>query len=112
MRYDGEYRSAMDIRFSEDIVNICRDLGYAVDHFSRSNEPEEIKRKEGSSLEWGTNVVLSRRDTIPDIIFDRGDVGKEPIVRILGRNPAEVAEKVLSVSKAVRAKSEGLSNEQ
>jgi hydroxymethylpyrimidine/phosphomethylpyrimidine kinase len=112
MRYDGEYRSAMDIRFSEDIVNICRDLGYAVDHFSRSDEPEEIKRKEGSSLEWGTNVVLSRRDTIPDIIFDRGDVGKEPIVRILGRNPDEVAEKVLNVSKAVRAKSEGLSNEQ
>ncbi len=104
MRYDSEYRSAMDIRFSEDIVKICRDLGYAVDHFSRSDEPEDIKRKEGSSLEWGTNFVLSKRDTVPDMIFDRGDVGKEPIVRIIGKNPDEVAEKVLSVSRAVRAK--------
>ncbi|MRR34650.1 phosphomethylpyrimidine kinase, partial [bacterium] len=31
-----------------------------------------------------------------------GDVGKEPIVRILGRNPAEVADKVLKISKALR----------
>ena len=104
MRYDRECRSAMDIRFSEDIVKICRDLGYTVDYFSRSDEPEDIKRKEGSSLEWGTNYVLSKRDTIPDMIFDRGDIGKEPIVRILGRSPAEVADKVLNVSRAVRAK--------
>ncbi len=104
MRYDRECRSAMDIRFSEDIVKICRDLGYTVDYFSRSDEPEDIKRKEGSSLEWGTNYVLSKRDTIPDMIFDRGDIGKEPIVRILGRSPDEVADKVLNVSRAVKAK--------
>ena len=104
MQYNNEYRSAMNIRFSENIVKICRNLGYTVDHFSRSDEPEEIKRKEGSSLEWGTNIVLSKCDTIPDMIFDRGDIGKEPIVRILGRNPDEVADKALNVSKAVGAK--------
>ncbi|MDO9515565.1 MAG: bifunctional hydroxymethylpyrimidine kinase/phosphomethylpyrimidine kinase [Syntrophales bacterium] len=99
MRYDESFRSAMDIRFSEEIVRVCGELGYDVDSFSRSDEPAEIKEKEGSSLEWGTNSVLSRRDTIPDAIFDCGDVGKEPVVRVLGRTPAQVVEKVFSISK-------------
>jgi hydroxymethylpyrimidine/phosphomethylpyrimidine kinase len=41
--------------------------------------------------------VLSRETEIPDIIFDRGDVGKEPMIRVLGRNPEEVVDKVLKL---------------
>ena len=102
MRYDNDYRSAMNIRFSEDIVTICRELGHNIDSFDRSDEPVDIKAKEGSSLEWGTDSVLSRRETIPDIIFDRGDMGKEPMIRVLGKNPADVVEKVLSISKRLK----------
>jgi len=70
--------------------------------FDRADEPEDVRRREGSSLEWGTTEALSRRRGIPDAVFDRGGDGKEPIVRILGHSPSEVAEKVLKVSKALR----------
>lgn len=106
MRYDCDWRSAMNIRFSEDIIRICRELGYSIDTFDRSDETEEIKAKEGSSLEWGTGYVLSKRDTIPDIIFDRGDVGKEPMIRILGKTPYDVVEKALNISKRVKKQGE------
>ncbi|MBN2398481.1 MAG: bifunctional hydroxymethylpyrimidine kinase/phosphomethylpyrimidine kinase [Deltaproteobacteria bacterium] len=102
MRYDGTIRSAMDIRFSEDILRICEELGYDVDSFSRSDEPADVKEREGSSLEWGTNAVLSKRSAIPDAIFDRGEAGKEPVIRVLGRTPALVAEKVVSISEKLR----------
>jgi len=36
---------------------------------------------------------------IPDIIYDRGGWGKEPMVRVLGRNPVEVVHKVLTILK-------------
>ncbi|OPY05041.1 MAG: Hydroxymethylpyrimidine/phosphomethylpyrimidine kinase [Syntrophaceae bacterium PtaB.Bin038] len=102
MRFDGRYRSAMNIRFSEEIVEILKDLGFDVASFDRAHEPREVKLREGSSLEWGTTDALSRHSGIPDAVFDRGGDGKEPIVRILGRDPAEVAGKVLKVSKALR----------
>ncbi len=102
MEYNNEFRSAMNIKFSDDIVNICRVLGYDIDHFNRADEPKDVKAKEGSSLKWGTDYVLSKRDTIPDIIFDRGDVGKEPMIRILGKHPDDVVEKVLNISKKLR----------
>jgi len=102
MRYDDSFRSAMDIRFSEELVELCRDRGYDVAEFSRADEPAEIKLREGSSLEWGTNHVLSQRDSVPDMIFDRGDVGKEPVIRILGKTPDEVAGKVLALSAGLK----------
>ena len=95
MRYDPEFRSAMNIRFSEERIRKCNTLGWKVCSFDRSDEPRAIKEREGSSLEWGTERVLSKETRIPDIIFDRGDVGKEPMIRVLGRTPDEVADKVL-----------------
>jgi len=102
MKYNKDFRCAMNIRFSEDIINICRDLGYVIDSFDRADEPEDIKAKEGSSLKWGADCVFSRHDTIPDIIFDRGDVGKEAMIRVFGKHPDEVAEKVLTISKNLK----------
>lgn len=98
MRFRPEYRAAMNIRFSEEIIAACRDLGLDTDSFSRADEPEEVKRREGSSLEWGTDYVLARRGSIPDVIFDRGDVGKEPMVRVLGRDPEEVVAKIIKIA--------------
>lgn len=102
MKYNPDFRCAMNIRFSKDILNICSESGYEIDSFDRSDEPKEIKAKEGSSLEWGTDSILSNRDTIPDIIFDRGDVGKEPMIRILGKHPDVVVDKVLNISKKLK----------
>ncbi len=103
MKYDKDYRCAMNIRFSEDIINICRESGYDIDSFNRSDEPKEIKAKEGSSLEWGTDSILSRRNIIPDIIFDSGDIGKEPMIRILGRDPDDVVEKALNIYRRLKS---------
>jgi len=97
MRHDPGFRSAMNIRFSEELIRKCETFGWRVCSFDRREEPDDIKQQEGSSLEWGTGQVLSRETTVPDIIFDRGDVGKEPMIRVLGRNPNEVVEKVLSL---------------
>lgn len=102
MRYNSRYRSAMNIRFSDETIGICRELGYTIESFDRGDEPKDIKEMEGSSLEWGTNNVLSGTPAIPDIIFDRGDVGKEPMIRILGQTPAEVVGKAVQVSRKLR----------
>ncbi|OEU47024.1 MAG: bifunctional hydroxymethylpyrimidine kinase/phosphomethylpyrimidine kinase [Desulfobacterales bacterium S3730MH5] len=95
MRYYPEYRSAMNIRFSEGLIRQCRAVGWKVGSFDRSDEPEAVKQQEGSSLEWGTEKALSKETEIPDIIFDRGDIGKEPMIRVLGRTPQEVVNKVI-----------------
>lgn len=94
MRYHPEYRAAINIRFSEELVARCKKLGWTVYSFDRSKEPREVKEQEGSTLEWGTDSIVSRQENVPDIIFDRGDMGKEPMIRILGKDPEDVVGKI------------------
>lgn len=101
LRYDPSYRSAMNIKYSEQIIEACRRLGFSVESFARVNEPSETKDTEGASLEWGVNEVLKRTKTVPDIIFDKGGWGKEPMVRVLGKNPLDVVNKVQSILRQI-----------
>jgi len=98
-KYDPAMRSAMDIRYSEELVEVCRNLGFRIASFDRSDEPQEVKAREGSTLEWGTGRAIRNFGRIPDVIYDRGEVGKEPVMRILGKTPGEVVEKVLRVGE-------------
>lgn len=94
MKHDTSYRSAMNIKYAEKTVDICKKVGFTVKSFDRKDEPIEKKDKEGFSLEWGVNKVLEQSKIIPDIIYDKGGWGKEPMIRVLGKNPLDVANKI------------------
>jgi hydroxymethylpyrimidine/phosphomethylpyrimidine kinase len=97
MRHNPAFRSAMNIRFSEAKIRQCQALGWEVRSFDRAREPRHVKEREGGTLEWGTEAVLSQTPKIPDVIYDYGEVGKEPMIRILGRTPGEVVDKVIQL---------------
>jgi hydroxymethylpyrimidine/phosphomethylpyrimidine kinase len=95
MKFDPEYCSAMNIRYSKENAARLKRKGFVMGHFDRRLEPKRLKVKEGSSLEWGVGEVLRKMKRVPDFIYDEGDVGKEPMIRVLGKNPMEVVNKTL-----------------
>ena len=94
MHHAPQLRSAMNIRYSPAILAASERLGYRAASFDRRREPQAVKDREGSTLEWGTDLALKGLAQPPDLIYDEGDVGKEPMIRVLGANPFEVVEKV------------------
>lgn len=99
MRYSPTHRSVMNIRYDAAFLENAKKLGLNVRSFDRKDEPFSIKSREGSTLEWGTNVVLEKSESIPDIIFDTGDMGKEPMIRIIGDTPMDVVNKAIKIGK-------------
>ncbi len=97
MRHDPAIRAALNVRLDEAFLERAKKFGFRLGEFSRAEEPPEIKAKEGSTLSWGVDLVCRRLGFVPDLIVDRGEVGKEPMIRILGRNPFEVVEKALKL---------------
>lgn len=95
MSVNPAYRAAMNIRFAPEILKKCRQQQWRIARFDRRKEPQPVKQREGASLEWGISSVLKRSSAIPDIIYDLGDFGKEPMIRVLGRTPEEVVNKAL-----------------
>ncbi|MFH1139199.1 MAG: bifunctional hydroxymethylpyrimidine kinase/phosphomethylpyrimidine kinase [Pseudomonadota bacterium] len=92
---DPTIRAVMNIRFASGYIDRARSMGMSLGEFNRRDEPPRVKEREGSSLEWGTTEVIAREGRVPDLIFDHGDLGKEPMIRILGRDPRDVVEKAL-----------------
>ena len=103
MHYDPSRRAAINLRFEGPILDACRNAGLKIACFDRRKEPEDVKQLEGSSLEWGTGQAIQKEGSVPDIIYDLGDVGKEPMIRVLGSGAKDVAGKVLAVRRNLKA---------
>lgn len=99
-----ELRAAMNIRFFEDVERLGPLLHLKVAGFDRNQEPPEVKAWEGGTLAWGVASVLQAGEPPPDLIYDRGDWGKEPMIRVLGTDPMNVAAKVLALNQALLVK--------
>ncbi|CAD7770206.1 Bifunctional thiamine biosynthesis protein ThiDN [Candidatus Methanoperedenaceae archaeon GB50] len=93
MEFDREYRSAMNIKYRDDFIKKAEKLGYKIQEIVRKDEPSEIKSVEGLSLPWITERAIKQFGSLPDLVYDKGDIGKEAIIRVLGKHPEEVASK-------------------
>ena len=51
-------------------------------------------------MEWGTKQAIMTCGCVPDIISDTGAVGKEPMIRVLGKNPQDVLAKIKKIIDA------------
>lgn len=101
MERDTELRSAMNIRYSTPVLRGADSAGLVVAAFDRKHEPDMLKKREGSTLEWGTSYAMQHSEQRPDLVVDPGEHGKEPMVRVLGQTPQEVVEKVLRIARSV-----------
>ena len=97
MHYDNSVRAAMNIRYSQEALLACKKLGLSVSSFRRQDEPEGI-----STMEWGVADAIKREGKVPDVIYDKGDVGKEPMIRLLGKNAQQVAEMAVRIGAMMR----------
>ena len=98
-----ELRSAMNVKFFDGLDDLAPLLHLRVASFECGAEPPEVKAREGGTLAWGVASVLKPGEPPPDLIYDRGESGKEPMIRILGPTPMSVAEKVLALKNALWA---------
>ncbi|HVQ00979.1 MAG TPA: bifunctional hydroxymethylpyrimidine kinase/phosphomethylpyrimidine kinase [Candidatus Thermoplasmatota archaeon] len=89
-------RSALNIRYSKQTVDACKTIGLVVGTFDRRKEPASAS----STMEWGTKQAIAALGRVPDVVYDEGGVGKEPMIRILGKNPADVLTKLKKLISA------------
>jgi hydroxymethylpyrimidine kinase/phosphomethylpyrimidine kinase len=86
-------RAAMNIAYSETLIELAQKIGLSISSYDRREEPEDIKKKEGMTIIWGVRRAYESVGRITDLIYHKGDWGKEPMILITGRNAEEVVEK-------------------
>ena len=90
-------RSAINIKFNPRFIKKFQKLGYTVSNYDRSKESAKIKKRENSSISWGIKNSIKNISNSPDMIFHKGDVGKEPMILVFGKEPNDVVRKILKI---------------
>ena len=90
-----EIRSAINIKYEPSLITKAKKQGMKVISYDREKESKNSKQKENSSISWGISSCL--KSTKPDIIYHKGDIGKESMIIIFGTNPEQVVKKILLI---------------
>ncbi len=90
-------RSALNIRYSQDLVKKFEKSMASISHYNRIKEPKTNKIRENSSISWGIHEAIKRSSTPPDIIYHKGDFGKEPMIIVFGTSPSQVLDKISKI---------------
>ena len=100
--YDKSINFVTNLKYNPDWIKAIQDnTDLDLQEIIRENQPLEIKKKEFSTMQWLIKESVERSGKIPDIIWDKGAMGKEPIIRLFGKNSKNIIEKLEKIITAI-----------
>lgn len=90
-------RSSLNVKYEQKRIQKAKKKNFKIKNYDRKDEPLGIKKKENYTISWGIKNAIKNSSYPPDIIFHKGDLGKEPMILVFGKNPAEVVRKVKQI---------------
>jgi len=104
MKVNPEMRAGINFIYNNDfgkwLKEYCKENNLLLGCVDRSKEPEERKQKEGDSMVWKVaEVIRSVNGRVPDIAYETGAVGKEPVSVLIGKSAVEIVERVIKLGE-------------
>jgi len=90
-------RSGINIKYDKEIIKKAISKKFSVSYYERSSEPAKTRTREGNTISWGIKNAIKNSSRPADLIFHKGDVGKEPMIMIFGTNPNGVLGKIIKI---------------
>jgi hydroxymethylpyrimidine kinase / phosphomethylpyrimidine kinase / thiamine-phosphate diphosphorylase len=84
-------RACACVRYSKEILGLAEEKEMAIVFSDGSREPDRLNKEDFDPL---ITIVLEGVTKPPDIIYDLGDRGKEPLIRLFARDPEELLHKM------------------
>lgn len=91
--FNRKIRSAINIKYSKTTIEKLKEKNYSLQSFNRKN----VSKK--NTMASGAKKAIEKFGGVPDIIYDKGEVGKEPMIRILGTTALDVVKKIYSIKQ-------------
>jgi len=92
----SKIQSAINLRYREETISKIKKLRLTTYDYDRNQEPQNVKNK-GSTIEWGMKSAIKNSKKAPDIIYHKGDFGKEPMIIVFAETPDAVIKKILKI---------------
>ncbi len=101
MEYNKDIRAVLNVKYTENIAKTAELLDFSISEFDRKIAPNDIALND--IIIWGVETSIKKMsNVIPDLIYDVGAFGIEPMLYITGNSAVEVAEKAVKISNTLQ----------
>ena len=90
-------RSGINIKYDKEFIKKAISKKLSVSHYERKSEPSKTRTREGNTISWGVKNAIKSSKPV-DLIFHKGDLGKEPMIMIFGTTPNAVLGKLVKIA--------------
>ena len=101
-KFDNSINFVLNIKYKSDwITSLQEKTDLILKEIDREHQPKEILTREESTMQWLIKKSIKEIGRIPDIIWDKGSIGKEPMLRLFGKNSKEIIDKLEDIISLV-----------
>ncbi|MFX0039414.1 MAG: thiamine-phosphate synthase family protein [Candidatus Heimdallarchaeota archaeon] len=104
-KFDSSINFVINLKYIPELIqSIKKNTNLDLQEIIREEQPEDMKRKEYSTMRWLINESVKKKGKIPDLIWDKGAIGKEPMMRLFGKNSNDIIKKLEQIIKLIKKK--------
>jgi hydroxymethylpyrimidine/phosphomethylpyrimidine kinase len=101
-QFDESINYIMNLKYKPNLIEKIQEKTDLKSYeFIRERQPYDIKNKEYSTMQWLIKEYINKTGKvgkkIPDIIWDKGSMGKEPMIRLFGKNSKDMIIKLQKI---------------
>jgi hydroxymethylpyrimidine/phosphomethylpyrimidine kinase len=102
-KFDKSINYVINLKYTPELIKTLQEnTDLKLDEILRENEPEKLKKKEYSTMQWLIKESINKNGMIPDVIWDKGSIGKEPMIRLFGKNSSDIIEKIKKIINIIK----------
>jgi len=100
--YDNSINYVINLKYNPNWIDLIQqNTDLELQEIIREEQPEKIKKQEFSTMQWLIKESMASKGKIPDIIWDKGAIGKEPIIRLFGKNSKDMIGKLKKIIEII-----------
>ncbi|MFX1366867.1 MAG: thiamine-phosphate synthase family protein [Promethearchaeota archaeon] len=101
--FDSSINFVINLKYIPKLIELIKkDTKLELQEIIREHQPENVKKKEYSTMQWLIKESVKKKGKIPDIIWDKGAIGKEPMMRIFAKNSDNLIRKLEQIIKLIK----------
>ena len=99
-KFDKSINYVINLKYTPELIKtLQKETDLILKEIQREKQPENIKQKEFSTMQWLIKGCINKKGEIPDIIWDKGSMGKEPMIRLFAKSSSDMIRKLKAIIK-------------
>ena len=98
--FDSSINFVMNLKYKKEWVEkLIQSEKLSLQEIKREEQPKSVAEREYSTMQWLIKESIKNTGEIADIIWDKGSIGKEPMMRLFSKDSKDMISKIAIIKE-------------